>query len=60
MILGTLIGSNRSGLEFQAKVGESYVFSFESLAKMEGRYHYMRMDILDDEDSVKLVLSNYQ
>jgi len=60
MVLGALDMSARSGVEFKANIGESYIFSFESLAKQEARYHYTRMDDLENEKAIKLVLSNYQ
>ena len=60
MTLGTLIQSNRSGLELKVKIGESYIFSLESLRERENRYLFTRVDELGDEDKITTILAGYE
>jgi hypothetical protein len=59
LTLGALVMSFRSGIEFQAKVGESYIFSLQSVTDGSSRHRYTRMDSVEHEQAIKSVLANY-
>ena len=41
-----------SGEEFNTKVGESYIFSFNKLVVAETQHYYIRMDLLKDKHKI--------